>query len=242
MKSIFAYHHHMVKQSTRPGNLAFKFVTFLDFGTSFSSATCYVCALPGWISQLAVFLARVWNENVDSKQMGMFLQQLNRNTQKMRILVPPLPLPNKVSYHLLLTKAYSSADHIKLSIWWRSEFMYYQGPLWSAGEPLGWQSLIARKAALREEQSDLCSGTPSTLVLHTKGRKNKTTRTKISETENDFLDGWYLISIQSILFCIEAAKQSHPPGLGVSKHRQLVSPWISPLHWPCTGNPSLLYP
>lgn len=174
--------------------------------------------------------------------MGMFLQQLNRNTQKMRKLVPPLPLPNKVSYHLLLTKAYSSPDHIKLSIWWRSEFMYYQGPLWSAGEPLGQQSHIAHKAALREEQSNLYSGTPSTLVLHTKGRENRTTRTKISETENDFLDGWYLICIQSNLLCIGAVQQSHPSGLEVSKYRQLVSPWISPLHWPCTGNPSLLYP
>lgn len=59
MKSIFDYHHYMVKQITRPGNLAF--VTFLDFGTAFSSATCYVCTLPGRTSQLAVFLARVWN-------------------------------------------------------------------------------------------------------------------------------------------------------------------------------------
>lgn len=52
--------------------------------------------------------------------MGMFLQQLNRNTQKLRKLPPsllPLPLPNKVSYHLTLTKAYSSAGHIKLSVW-----------------------------------------------------------------------------------------------------------------------------
>lgn len=49
----------MVKQSMRPGNLAF--VTFLDFGTAFSSATCYVCTLPDRTSQLAVFLARVWN-------------------------------------------------------------------------------------------------------------------------------------------------------------------------------------
>lgn len=44
----------MVKQSTKPGNLAFKFVTFLDFGTAFSSATCYACTLPGRTSQLAV--------------------------------------------------------------------------------------------------------------------------------------------------------------------------------------------
>lgn len=51
----------MVKQSMRPGNLAFKFVTLLDFGTAFSSATCYVCTLPDRTSQLAVFLARVWN-------------------------------------------------------------------------------------------------------------------------------------------------------------------------------------
>lgn len=51
----------MVKQSTKPGNLAFKFVTFLDFGTAFSSATCYACTLPGRTSQLAVFLTRVWN-------------------------------------------------------------------------------------------------------------------------------------------------------------------------------------
>lgn len=68
------------------------------------------------------------------------------------------------------------------------------------------------------------------LVLHAKGRENKTTRTKISETENDFLDGWYLIGVQSNLLCVGAAQQSHPPGLEVSKHRQLVSPWISTLH------------
>lgn len=59
MKSVFNY--HMIKRSTRPGNLAFKFVTFLDFGTAFSSATCYACILTGRTSQLAVFLARVWN-------------------------------------------------------------------------------------------------------------------------------------------------------------------------------------
>lgn len=62
------------------------------------------------------------------------------------------------------------------------------------------------------------------LALHTKRGENKTTRTKISETENDFLDAWYLIGIQSNLFCIGAAQQSCPPGLEVSKYRQLVFP------------------
>lgn len=93
--SFSDYRYCTIKQSTNPGNLALKFVTFLDSGAAFSSATCYACALPGRASQLASFLARFWNWNVDSKQMGMFLQQLNRNTQKLRKLPPSFPSPSQ---------------------------------------------------------------------------------------------------------------------------------------------------
>ena len=165
--------------------------------------------------------------------MGVFLQQLNRNTQKLRKFLSLFPPPRQSQLSsdkgVFFCGPHKIICLVKIWIYVLSVlFLKCWRALWPAAAALLTELLLQRSRATSVQE----------LLEHLFHIQREGKR----KQENYCLDGRYLIGIQSNLFCIGAAQQRCPPALEVSKYRQLVSPWICPWHWPCTGNPSLLYP